>query len=117
MVCGGDVLGTGAGALLAGAGALGADAAPADPAAAPLRWLWWCRCRRACRVLAAPEPLAAGAAGLLAAGEGRGVLAGRVLAVAWVAPGRMKATAPAVATPPAPTVAVTARSRPWLRWR
>jgi hypothetical protein len=39
--CDGDVLGTGAGALLGGAGALlDADAAPADPAAALAARLW-----------------------------------------------------------------------------
>jgi hypothetical protein len=43
--------------------------------------------------------------------------AGRELAAACVEPGRMNATAPAAATPAAPTVTVTVRSWCWLRWR
>ena len=39
------------------------------------------------------------------------------LADAWVEPGRMAATAPAVTTPAMPTVTVTARRWPWLRCR
>jgi hypothetical protein len=60
------------------------------------------------------------AALLLAAADGVGVRAVLVvlaLAEAWVEPGRKAATTPAVITPAAPTVAVTARSWPWLRRR
>jgi hypothetical protein len=94
VVCGGAVLGAGAGALLTGA-ALGALACPA----------WWRRCRFGWLGPAAVD----GAAWLLAAGAGRGALAGWLLAVACVVPGRMNATAPAVTTPATPTVAVAAR--------
>jgi hypothetical protein len=56
--------------------------------------------------------VAALAAGLLladAGAAGAGVLAVRELAEAWVGPGRTAATTPAVTTPAAPAVAVTAR--------
>jgi hypothetical protein len=62
--------------------------------------------------------VAAPAAGLLFAGAaGAGVLAARALADAWVEPGSIAATTPAVITPATPTVAVTARRWPWLRRR
>jgi hypothetical protein len=63
------------------------------------------------------EALGVALAALLAAADGAGALRARELAVAWADPGRMAATAPAVTTPATPTVAVTARRRPWLRCR
>jgi hypothetical protein len=66
------------------------------------------------------EALGVALAALLAAADGAeeaGVLRARELAAAWVDPGRMAATAPAVTTPAMPTVAVTARRCPWLRRR
>jgi hypothetical protein len=56
--------------------------------------------------------VAALAAGLLlaaAGAAGAGWPAVRELAEAWIEPGRIAATAPAVTTPATPTVAVTAR--------
>jgi hypothetical protein len=71
---------------------------------------------------AAPAPLAADALlPAVLAGDrvvtGVGLAAAWELADAWVEPGRMAATAPAVTTPAMPTVTVTARRWPWLRCR
>jgi hypothetical protein len=63
------------------------------------------------------EALGVALAALLAAADGAGALRVRELAAAWVDPGSMAATAPAVTTPATPTVAVTARRCPWLRSR
>jgi hypothetical protein len=111
----GDGLGAGAGALagVLGAGVLAAcvlaGAAPAG-VAGRARWCRWCLVadRLVAWALLTVEPgepgwpvVAAVAAGLLA-----GLVA---LAAACVEPGRKSATAPAVTTPAAPTVAVAAR--------
>ncbi len=76
------------------------------------RWWWW--------RLAGEVPDTLPVAGLLladAGADGAAVPVVRGLAEAWVEPGRIAATTPAVTTPTAPTVAVTARRWPWLRCR
>jgi hypothetical protein len=101
-----------------GTGAAGAVvAAGVGTGALACRW-WWRRWCLAGEVLdAPPEAVLAGLLLTDAGADGAGVPAVRGLAEAWVEPGRIAATTPAVTTPAAPTVAVTARKWPWLRCR